>query len=109
VEVGELLSARRRDHLERQVGAFGAAVEDLQLDAEPVAEMPDDVLGHVRFGGRGQAQHRRHRSGARFLTDEAPQIAVIGAEIVPPSRQAVRFVHDPAADLALVERPAQGR
>ena len=71
VDVGELLAPRCRNHLERQVGTFGAAVEDLHRDAELVPEVAHDVPGHVRLGGRGQAQHRRHRPGARLLPDEA--------------------------------------
>ena len=99
---------RCRDHLERQVGTFGAAVEDLQPDAELVLEVAYDVPGHVRLGGRGQAQHRRHRPGTGLLPDEAAHVTVIGPEVVPPARQAVRLVQHPAADLALVEHPAQG-
>ncbi len=108
VDVGKFLASRRRDHLERQVGTLGAAVENPQPDAEPVPEMPGDVLGHVRLRGCGQAQHRRHRPRACPLPDEAADVAVIGSESVAPSRQAVRLVQHPAADLALVERPAQG-
>ena len=70
--------------------------------------MARDVLGNVGFGGGGQAEDRRRRFVARLFADEASHIAVIGPEIVAPSRQAVRLVEHPAADLALFEHAAQG-
>ena len=96
-----------RDYLERQVCALGAPVEDGQLDPEPVPEVPRDVLHHVRFGGRGQAKHRRYRPVSRLLPDEAAHITVIRPEIVPPARQAVRLVQHPGANFPLIEHPAQ--
>ena len=107
VDVTELLPARGRDHLEGQIAALRAAVEDRELDTELVPEMPRNVPGHVRLGGRGQAQHRRHRLIAGLLPDEAADIAVVGPEVVAPAGQAVGLVEHPAADLALVEHPAQ--
>ena len=63
---------------------------------------------HVRLGGRGQAQQRRYRPWSGLLADEAAHVAVVGTEVVAPAREAVGLVQHPAADLALVERPAQG-
>ena len=108
MDVGELLATRGRDHLVAEVAALGAAVEDREFDAELLAEVPGDVLAHVGLRGRGQAQQRRYRPGSSLLADEAAHITVVGAEVVAPAREAVRLVQHPAADLALVERPAQG-
>ena len=44
----------------------------------------------------------------RLLADEAPHVAVVGAEVVPPAREAVGFVQHPGADLALVEDAPEG-
>ena len=106
-DVIELLAARGRDHFEAEVAALGAAVEDRELDAELVAEVPDDVLAHVGLGGGGEAEQRRDRLITRLLADEAAHVAIVGAEVVAPAREAVRLVQHPAADLALVERPAK--
>ena len=108
VDVGELLAARGGDYVEAEVGALGAAVEDRELDAEPVAEVADDVLAHVGLGGGGEAEQRRDRLFTGLLADEAAHVAVVGAEVVTPAREAVRLVQHPAADLALVERGPQG-
>ena len=53
VKMGELLASCGRHHHELQVRALGAAVENLQLDAELVAKMAGDVLHHVGLRGRG--------------------------------------------------------
>ena len=108
MDVGELLAARGRDHLVAEVGALGTAVEEREFDAEFLAEVAEDVLAHIGLGGRGQAEQRRHRLSTRLLADEAAHVAVVGAEVVAPAREAVSLVQHPAADLALVERPAQG-
>ena len=108
MDVGELLAACGRDHLVAEVGAFGAAVEEREFDAELLAEVAEDVVAHVGLRGRGQAQQWWHRLSTRLLADEAAHVAVVGAEVVAPAREAVRLVQHPAADLALVERPAQG-
>ena len=107
VDVGELLAARRRDHLEGQIGPLGAAVENLQPDVELFPEMLCDVLGHFGFGSGGQTYHRRRRGGARTFANVAADIPVIRPEIVPPSRQAMCFVQHPSADFPLFDRPAQ--
>ena len=109
VKVSELLAAGGRYHREFQVLALSAAVEDRQLDAELVAEMGRNVLHHFRLRGCGEAEHRRNRTLSRLLADEAPHVAVVGPEVVPPLRQAVGFVQHPGGDLALLERPAQAR
>ena len=108
VDVGELLAARGGHHFVAQIAALGAAVEDRELDAELLAEVADDVLAHVRLGGRGQAQQRRYRPRRGLLADEAAHVAVVGTEVVAPAREAVGLVQHPAGDLALVQRPAQG-
>ena len=42
------------------------------------------------------------------FADEAADVAVVGAEVVPPLREAVRFVNHPRADFTLLERSADG-
>ena len=108
VDVAELLFPRCRDHLKGEVGPVGTAVEDLQLDAELVPKVPGYVLGHVGLGGGSQAQHRRHRPGARLFPDEAAHVAIIGAKVMAPTREAVGLVQHPPADLPLVDGPPQG-
>ena len=108
MDVREFLAAGSRDHLEAEIRPFCAAVEDRQLDAELVPEMPRNVLDHVGLGGRGQAQRRRRGAVAGLLPDEAADIEIVGPEIVTPARQAMRLVQHPGADLALVERAPQG-
>ena len=107
VDVRELLARGRPRHDELQVGPAGAAVEDPELDAEPVAEVGADVLLHVGLGGRGQAQHRHRRIPGPFL-DEARHVPVVGPEVVAPAREAMRLVQHPGADLALLQGPAHG-
>ena len=108
MDMCKLLAAGSRDHLEAEVRPFGAAVEDRQLDAELVPEMPRNVLDHVGLGGRGQAQHRRRETVARLLADKPADIEIVGPEVVTPARQAMRFVQHPGADFALIERAPQG-
>ena len=111
----------RRHHDELQIGAVGTAVEDGEFNAEPVAKVLPDVLHHVRLGRGGQAQHRRRLPGRAFrmsdgaigrllhaLPDEAPDVAVVRAEVVAPAGQTMGFVQHPGADLALLERSAHG-
>ena len=107
-DVRELLSSRGRDHLEGEIGAFRAAVEHGQLDVEFVPKVPGDVPDDIGFGGRGQAHDRRYRSVTCLLADETSHIAVVGTEVVAPTRQAVRLVQHPGADLTLVQHPPQG-
>ena len=107
VKMGELLAPGGRHHHELQVRALGAAVENVQIDAELVPKVTHDVLHHVGLCGCGQTQHRRDRLRACLLADEASHVAVVGSEVVPPFRQAVGLVQHPGPDLALVEHPAQ--
>ena len=107
-DVIELLAARGRDHIEAEVGALGATVEDRELDAELLLEVANDVFAHVRLGSGGEAEQRRDRLFTGFLADEAAHVAVVGAEVVAPARQAMRLVQHPAADLALIQRAPQG-
>ena len=108
VDERELLAARRRDDLEAQVVARSAAVEDVELDAQPLVEMFHDLGDDRRLGGGGQAQDRGNGVVTRLVADEAADVAVVGPEVLAPFRQAVRLVEHPAADLALVEGLPQG-
>ena len=108
VNVGELLPAGGRKHHELEVRALRAPVEDGELDAELVPEVSGDVLDHIRLRGRGEAEHGRNRILPRLLADEAPHVAVVGTEVVPPSREAVGLVQHPGPDLALGECAAEG-
>ena len=101
VNVIELLTAARLHCNEIQILATYSAVEDLQLDVQLLTKVGLDLLLDVRLGSCGQAQHRRHRLVTRPLTDEAPHVAVVGPEVVPPFREAVGLVQDPGANLPL--------
>ena len=96
----ELLSASRRHDHELQVGALGTAVKDGQLNAEFVPEVSGDVLHHIGLGGRGQAQDRRDRLLPGLLADEAPDVAIIGPEVMAPPREAVGLVQHPHAPIS---------
>ena len=107
MDMAEFFLARRRDDFELQIGPFGASVEDPESDAERVLEIPDDVVRDIGFRGRRQAKHRRNGFVAGLFPDESAKVAVVGPEVVAPFRQAVRLVHDPCADFALVQRAPQ--
>ncbi len=108
-DVGVLAVLSGLDHLEGEVVAERPAVDQLQLDPEARPEMVEDVAQHARLGRRGQADHRRRRSVAAELPDEAADVAVVRPEIVAPFREAMRLVDDPVSDLALSEdRPDRG-
>ena len=59
MDVIELCRAAGGDHHEIQVGAPGAAVEDLQVNVQLVVEVLDDLVLHVGLGGGGEAQDGR--------------------------------------------------
>ena len=110
-QAGHLVVGRHRLDAQRQVGARRVAVEDLQVLAEFVAEVPQDLVAHLRLGGRGHAGDRRWRRGVAGaeLAHEARGVQVVGPEVVAPLGQAVGLVEDPAADLAQRDRLGEGR
>ena len=106
VDVGGLSLAARQRHHEVQVGSPCAAVEDLQLDIELLAKVVLYLPLDVGLGGRCQTEHRWWRVALRSFADEPPHVAVVGAEVVPPLREAVSLVQNPGADLPLLEDAA---
>ena len=70
-------------HVEHQVLAAGAAVQQLHLHVEFVSEVFLYLVLDVRLGGGGQAEHRRPLA-AQVLPDEPGDVAVVGAEVVSP-------------------------
>ena len=108
VDVRKLFATGGRNHHELEVRAPCSAVENGEFCPELFPEVPFDILDHVGLRGGGEAQDRRDRPRSRLLAYEAPHVAVVGPEVVPPSRQAVGFVQDPGADLALVQNAAEG-
>ena len=107
MSVVELVCAARLHYDEFEVRAAAATVEDPHLYAELLPEVINDLLFDLRFGRRRQAQHRRNRPTFRPLADESTHVAVVGAEVVPPLRQAVSLVHHPSADLSLLQGAAK--
>ena len=105
MNMGELFPARRRHDNEIEIGPSGAAVEDSEGDVQIVPKIGNDFLLHVGFGRGREAQHRRIHG---VFANETGHVAVVGPEIVPPLREAMRFVEHPRADLALLECPAHG-
>ena len=101
MNVGEFFAACGRHHHEAQIVPLGTAVKDLELDAQLVTKVYDNVFFDVGFGRRRQAQHGRGRC---MLTDELRHVAIVGTKVVPPLGQAMCLVKDPGADLALFDR-----
>ena len=102
-DLGVLLRAGGLDHLEGEVVPEGAAVDQLQLDPEPAVEVVEDIAEHARLRRGREADERSRRIVAAVLADEAADVAVVGAEVLAPLREAVRLVDHPVADLALLE------
>ena len=71
--------------------------------------MVEDVAHDARLGRRRQADERGKPAVAGMLADEPADVAVVGAEILAPFRQAVRLVDDPITDLALFQDRAHRR
>ena len=98
------LLRRRRHDGERQVRAVEPG-RDAHRIAQ--AEATDDVAGDLRRGGRRRG-HDRLRPEPAGGVGEAE---VVGPEVVPPLRHAVRLVDDEQADLGLpdpVEKAGRG-
>ena len=106
-QAGHLLELFRHgglDDVELEVLALRAAVQRAHLDAQLLAEMADDVGDDFRLGGCRQTLDQGQvtaRCILRRLADEAGDVAVVRAKVLPPLRQAVRFVENPGADFAL--------
>ena len=84
-------------HLDGDVGAAEAVDEAPPALVEP--ELAGDVVLDERGGGRGE-RHDRRRAQQRQALAEHP---VLGAEVVPPLRDAVRLVDRDQNRLALGE------
>ena len=87
---------------------MSSAVEDLEVDGQLLSEILDDLGLHVGLCGRREAQDGRDRLTPCLLADEAPDVPVVGPEVVPPLREAVCLVQHPAADLPLVQGAPEG-
>jgi hypothetical protein len=84
-------------HLQEQVGAVEAGAGDHRVAQ---LQRGHDVAGHAWRGRRGQSQRR---GGAEPLA-HVRQPQVVGPEVVPPLRQAVRLVDREAVDVGLADR-----
>ena len=71
-------------HCEVEVRAATASVEVEKVGIEVLLEVFTELCFDFGFGGCGQAQHRWCPAVSGFLTDEASDVAVVGAEVVPP-------------------------
>ena len=103
MDVLDALRSGSRHHHEFQIGAFRSAVDDFEPTLQRPFEVLDDIVDDVVLGGGGQAEDGRGILSV-VLGDVARDVAIVGAEIVPPLRQAVRLVHDPRADAAPRDR-----
>ena len=108
VDMSELLSAARLHHHKFQVGTSRPAVKDLKADIKLLLKVVHDFGHHIGLGGRRQTQHGRHRVLSRPLTDEAPDVTVVGPEVVPPLRKAVGLVQNPGSYLTLSQDTTHG-
>ncbi len=66
------------------------------------------IVDHILFGGGGKSAHWC-QVGRMVFANITGDIQVVGTEIMPPARQAMRFVKHPAADLALADGIAKRR
>ena len=89
-------------HFNRDVGAAEAVNEARRLDQR---QLLHDVVLHGRRGGGGQRDDRRRPQAGHVLA----QAAVIGPEIVPPLRNAVRLIHHDQRNLPLGEHLRKAR
>ena len=102
MDVRELLAGTRLHHHEIQIGTLCSAVEDSQSDAELFLEVVHDFRHDIGFGGRGQTQDRRHRLLPYRFTNEAPNVAIVRAEVVSPLRETVGLIENSGTDLTLL-------
>ena len=94
-EVGAL-RGRHFDHFDRQIVAAEAVDETRGLIER---QLHGDIVLHDGRGGCGERDDRRGAQGRQILAEHA----VIGAEIVAPLRNAMRFVDGDERRLALGE------
>ena len=87
-------------HFEIQVGAIESAHH---LRCLFDAQLSQDVAPHCGRGGCGQCQHRRGLKLAHNRT----QSKIVGTEVMPPKRNAMRFVDGKQADLGSSETGAK--
>ncbi len=86
-----------------EVGTFNPAFQSEKRSGLFIEKLGANILNHIRFGGRGIAEDRRH-GNLLFLGncgDGLGAVEIVRAKIMSPFRQAVRFVKYPATDLTL--------
>jgi hypothetical protein len=79
------------DHLETQIGPGESGDRHVRVDH---AQLPDDVLLHVRGGGCGESEN----GGTSEAFGDTAEGQVVGPEIVSPLTDAVGLVDDEHAD-----------
>ena len=106
-QVLALLGPGGGDHAVAEVGAFVPAEKAAQLDAEFGPEVLGEVADDFLSGRGGEAGDRGGHAG-EVLADEARDVKVVGAEVLPPARQAVRLVEHPGSDLSQAQGLGEG-
>jgi hypothetical protein len=86
-----------------------AAVDQLWLDPKSTLEVIENVAQNARPRSGRQTEEWGRGVVSAVLLNEAADVAVVGAEVLPPLREAVRFVDDPVANLALIKDRTHGR
>ena len=89
-----------------QVLAFGRRRKDAQFQSESLLEVVADVLNNFLFGRGGKAGNGNFAvcTVKIFqLFDEVRDEKIVDAEIVPPDREAVRFIDYKACHAALLQ------
>ncbi len=100
----ELFACGGLNDVELEVVSLRSAVKNPHLHAQLFPEVPDDISNHFGLCRGGQALDQRQIAtwaGLSVLANESCDIAVVRTEVLPPFGQAVCFVKDPGADLAL--------
>ena len=108
VQVGQLPGLISLNNPELKVGPLRATVYDFEVDLQGFLEVVDDLLLDVGLGGGGETQDGRLAATFTVPMDEAADVPVVRAEVVPPLGEAVGLVQHPRPDQPLLQGAPEG-